>query len=49
MKEYKKPELILEEIDLTSFLCVSIGKMEMTIEVDEYANTGEEGLTFDED
>lgn len=49
MKEYKKPELIIEEIDLTSFLCVSIGKMEMTIEVDEYANTGEEGLTFDED
>lgn len=49
MKEYKKPELILEEIDLTSFLCASIGHMEMVIEVDEYGNTGEEVLNFDSD
>ena len=49
MEKYIKPEVSFSEFDLTSFLCVSIGKMEMTIEVDEYANTGEEGLTFDED
>lgn len=49
MKEYKTPELLFEEIDLTSFLCASIGHMETVIEVDEYSNTGEEVLNFDSD
>ena len=49
MKEYKTPELLFEEIDLTSFLCASIGNMKMVIEVDDYSNTGEEKLNFDSD
>lgn len=49
MKEYKKPELFFEEISISSFLCASIGNLEMVIEVDEYINTGEEKLNFDND
>ena len=49
MEKYIKPEVSFSVVDLTSFLCASIGEMNLTIEVDEYANTGEEGLTFDED
>ena len=49
MKEYRKPELLFEEISISSFLCASIGNLEMAIEVDEYINTGEEKLNFDSD
>lgn len=49
MKEYKKPELLFEEISISSFLCASIGNLEMVIEVDEYENTGEDVLILDSD
>ena len=48
MEKYIKPEVSFSEFDLTSFLCVSIGKMNLTMEVDEYANQ-ETGLVFDSD
>lgn len=49
MKEYKTPELLFDEISISSFLCASIGNLEMVIEVDEYINNGEEKLNLDSD
>ena len=49
MEKYIKPEVSFSSVDLTSFLCVSIGKMNLTMEVDEYANQVEKELIFDSD
>lgn len=49
MKEYQTPELLFEEISISSFLCTSIGNVKYVIEVDEYVNTGEEVLNLDSD
>ena len=48
MEKYIKPEVSFSSVDLTSFLCASIGKMNLTMEVDEYTNQ-ETGLVFDSD
>ena len=49
MEKYIKPEVLDAEVELSLFVCVSIGEMNNLVEVDEYENIEEEGLNFDSD
>lgn len=49
MNTYIKPEVRFNTLETESFICASIQKMTITIDVDDYDNRGEEVLIFDSD
>lgn len=49
MKLYESPQVTVNDMELSSFLCASIGTMTNYFEVDEIVNTGTEDLDFDSD
>ena len=45
--KYIAPQITETEIDLEGFLCASIVKAKLYVEVDEYVNMGEDTLVMD--
>lgn len=46
---YESPRLFMLPVESSSFICASIQKMLLYVEVDEYANCEVEKLDFDSD
>lgn len=46
---YEAPLIAVASMELSGFICTSIQKMMLFVEVDEYQNMGEEALNFDSD
>ena len=45
--KYEKPNIFITSLDLEGFLCASIVKAKLYVEVDEYVNMGEDTLVMD--